>query len=366
MTIKECIDKIILVNDYWLKENPQELAPGWSVACYFMGCVEAYKVTGKKEYLEAAIAWGEKNGWKTDRYGDAEYAINTLVPFFTYPERCDWQFENPMDYQYIHADFLTCGRTYLELKKLVPEAVNMDILYEVMRFTVEDEHDDYWFWVDAIHMALCLYHMVAQETGDARFAEQGHKFYLNNKVERGCYDEEAHLWYRDARFFPDKMLTGNGKKVFWSRGNGWVYAGLIQTLSVLEKDSPYYEGYKETFLEMTEAIVRCQGEDGFWRSSLLDPEEYPMKETSGTLLFLHSILRAIRLGILDESYLPVFRKGFDAVTKEAVFEDGRVGWVQGVAASPGVTEANTSVHYAVGYYLMTCCEWIAYCEEHER
>ena len=37
------------------------------------------------------------------------------------------------------------------------------------------------------------------------------------------YDKDEHLFFRDSTFF--KKTEANGKKIFWSRGNGWVLAG---------------------------------------------------------------------------------------------------------------------------------------------
>jgi unsaturated rhamnogalacturonyl hydrolase len=37
------------------------------------------------------------------------------------------------------------------------------------------------------------------------------------------YDKDEHLFFRDSTFFT--KTEANGKKVFWSRGNGWVMAG---------------------------------------------------------------------------------------------------------------------------------------------
>ena len=366
MTISEIKEKMELVNDNWLKTKPQKKTPGWSVACYFMGCMEAYKATGKETYLNTALEWAVNNEWKPDRYGDETYAEDVLVEHFTEKGGCRWRYENPNDYLNIHADYVTCSLTYLELLKYFPEQGDLGKLLQIMRFNVEDEHTDYWWWVDAIHMGLCVYHQVAGMLGDERYAQKAHALYKYIKENRGCYDEQEHLWYRDQRFLPEKALTQNGKKIFWARGNGWVYAGLIQTLSILAPDSVYYEEYKKTFLEMTESVIKCQGEDGFWRSSMLDFEEYPEKESSGTLLFLHSILRAIRCGILDKSYLGVFEKGFHAVNQYAVSEEGVVGWVQGVADRPGKTVKESSKDYAVGFYLMMCSEWIQYCEKCEK
>ena len=61
--------------------------------------------------------------------------------------------------------------------------------------------------------------------------------------------------------------------------------------------------------------------------------------------------------------IKVFKKGFEAVNREAISAEGALEWVQGVASGPGATQKETTKDYAVGYYLMTCCEWIEYCRE---
>ena len=358
------IDKIKSVNGRWLKTNPQNEDTSWDNACYFRGDIEAYKITGEKEYLDAAVEWGEKNKWGT--FGDEKFAAEVLENHFTVEGKLDWCYENVADYLNIHADFVFCGMTYLELEKFVPDKARFDKVMSILDFTVNDPHNDYWWWVDTIHMGLCLYHKVSLMKNDDRYAKKAHALYLYAKETRGYYDTEEHLWYRDMKYTPDKMLSKNGKKVFWSRGNGWVYAGLIQTMEVIGKESEYYDGYKKTFLEMTDAIMKCRGKDGFWRTNLADYDEYPMIETSGTLLFIHSILKAVRYGVLDESYIKIFEESFKAINEKAIFEDGTLGYVQGVAQSPGEVCKNGTREYAVGYYLMTCAEWIKYCRENGR
>lgn len=358
LNTEELISKIKLVNDKWLETKPWERNTSWNQACYFMGCIDAYEETGDKRYLDAAIKWGELNDWCT--YGDEKYATDVLVDHFTKEGNLGWRYEKDADYLNIHADYLTCGITYLKLKKYVPEKADFSKVQKLMDFMINDPHNDYWWWVDAIHMGLRIYHIAAKMTGNERYAQKGHALYMDAKDRLGLYDYGEHLWYRDAHYFPDRELTKNGHKIFWSRGNGWAYAGLIQTMEVIGKDSQYYPEYKKTFLEMTDSLMKCRQADGFWRSSLYDSEEYPMIETSGTLLFLSAIIKAIRLGVLDESYIEIFEESFDALNREAVFEDGTVGWVQGVAGSPGAAERNGTREYAVGYYLMTCCECLRY------
>src|SRR5258708_4843524 len=49
------------------------------------------------------------------------------------------------------------------------------------------------------------------------------------------YDTNEHLFFRDSTYF-DKR-EANGKKVFWSRGNGWVMGGLVRMLQCLPMNS---------------------------------------------------------------------------------------------------------------------------------
>ena len=53
-----------------------------------------------------------------------------------------------------------------------------------------------------------------------------------------------------------------------------------------------------------------------------------MPETSGTVLNVLGMLMGIRLGILPEDYRDCAIRGFDALVREAVQEDGRIAWVQ--------------------------------------
>ena len=361
MTINETLEHLIKVNDRFLKEEPLKTQQRWNTACYFRGCLEAYKITGKKEYLDTVVEWCENNNWSARL--SVEYARDVLINHFTVEGKLPWKYETAEEYRHIHADHVYCGQTYLDLMEFVPEKVNFDDVQRILDFTINDEHNDYWGWVDAKHMGLALYHRVAALKNDDRYAKKGHALYSYCIDPRGYYDKEEHLWYRDMKYTPDQMLSKNGKKVFWSRGNGWVYAGLIQTMDVIGEDSEYYEGYKKVFLDMTDALMKCRGKDGFWRTNLADAEEYPMPETSGTVLFLHSMIKAIHMGVLDESYIDVFLESFKAVTKEAVLEDGTLGWVQGVNQKPGEVFREDTKDYAVGYYLLTCCEWIAYCKD---
>ena len=107
---------------------------------------------------------------------------------------------------------------------------------------------------------------------------------------------------------------------------------------------------------MAESLAKRQQADGFWRSNLDDPEQYTMKESSGTGFFCYGIAWGINNGILNrERFLPVARKAWTALAS-VVNEDGKVGWSQPAGGGPGkVAEADTS-KFGTGIFLLAASE----------
>src|SRR5262249_13923388 len=135
-----------------------------------------------------------------------------------------------------------------------------------------------WAWCDALFMGPPAWVRLYAATNDKRYLDfMDREFQATSDF---LYDKSEHLYYRDSTYFEKR--EGNGKKVFWSRGNGWVFAGLARVLPVLPSDRPSRKFYEQQFREMAEKIVTLQRSDGLWHSSLLDPDSYPLKETSGS------------------------------------------------------------------------------------
>ena len=114
--------------------------------------------------------------------------------------------------------------------------------------------------------------------------------------------------------------------------------------------------YIALYREMAERVISLQGSDGYWRSSLLDPDSRPNPETSGTGLFTFGLAWGVNTGILPpDRYEPAVRKGWAALAG-AVQPDGRLGWVQRIGAEPGETTAETTEVYGVGALLLAGSE----------
>jgi rhamnogalacturonyl hydrolase YesR len=98
---------------------------------------------------------------------------------------------------------------------------------------------------------------------------------------------------------------------------------------------------------------------------LLDPDEFPAPETSGTAFFTYALAWGINEGYLSSSmYRPVVEAGWEGLV-EAVNEEGRLGWVQSVGAEPASVQRSDTGAYAVGGLLMAGSEVLRMVERDE-
>jgi rhamnogalacturonyl hydrolase YesR len=105
-------------------------------------------------------------------------------------------------------------------------------------------------------------------------------------------------------------------------------------MNELPKKSKEYKELKKDFLLMSEGLLKCQREDGFWNPSLVS-SNYAMPETSGTALFLYGMAWGIQQGYLKAKvYRPVCDRAWAAMVKSAVHRDGFLGWMQGTGKDP--------------------------------
>jgi rhamnogalacturonyl hydrolase YesR len=167
------------------------------------------------------------------------------------------------------------------------------------------------------------------------------------------YDPAEKLYFRDSRFF--ERRDEQNRKLFWSRGNGWVLAGIANMLDLLPGDHADRARLESLFRQMAARIREVQKPDGYWAPSLLGPENSPA-ETSGTGFFVYSLAWGVNRGLLPrDEYLPSIYRGWDALTR-AVAKDGRLGWVQQVSDRPEQVAETDTQYYGVGAFLLAASE----------
>jgi unsaturated rhamnogalacturonyl hydrolase len=209
-----------------------------------------------------------------------------------------------------------------------------------------------WCWCDALFMAPATWIGLSLATGDERFMAYGDReFWATTEYLK---NPETHLYYRDSRYFTRQDEEGN--RIFWSRGNGWVYAGLVNILRILPADHPSYPRYVQLFRDMSATIARLQHDNGLWRVSLLAKEAYAAPETSGSGFMTYGLAWGVNEGLLEGgTYAPVVRKGWRALV-DAVDDDGKLGWVQPVGAGPDSVLETDSQLYGVGAFLLAASQ----------
>ena len=320
------------VADWQLTQSSWNSSVSWEKGALHTGMMACYEATKDEKYLEKCREWSEKFNWQLG-----------------------WNNSN-------HADNMACGQTYLELYLLDEQnpvrytdykLQNDTFVNDPETFDCDNSSDsDQWWWCDALFMAPPALVRLSRIVDDPVYIQAMNKMW--GDTQDCLYDTEEHLFFRDIGYLPP--YNYNGKKVFWSRGNGWVIAGTARVLQFLPKDDQNRQGYITLLQEMSAKLADIQLEDGYWHSDLLSPERFDVPETSGTGFFTFGIAWGVNNGFLDETeYWDNVEAGWDAL-RAAVKPDGLLGWVQPVGADPRLaTEYGTDV-FGVGAYLLAGSE----------
>lgn len=348
---KEVINILTNVNNYWQTNNPEHGNAFWHRAAYHTGNMAAYAVTGNKEYLAYSQAWAEQNEWKGAKSND----------------RNNWKYSYGESDEYVlFGDWQICFQVYADLFNINPEPHKIERAIEVMEYQMSTSQNDYWWWADGLYMVMPVMTKLHRITSNKRYLEKLYDYFLFAK--ELMYDEESGLFYRDAKYIYPNHKTENGKKDFWARGNGWVFAGLAKTLYDLPEDDPHRNEYIFLYQAMAESLKALQQEEGYWSRSILDPAHAPGYETSGTAFFLYGFLWGINNGYFPkETYSSVIEKGWNYLTKIALQKDGKVGYVQPIGERANQHRnvgPETTSDFGVGAFLLAASEYSRYVGSH--
>ncbi|WP_372806773.1 glycoside hydrolase family 105 protein [Pontiella sp.] len=207
---------------------------------------------------------------------------------------------------------------------------------------------DRWGWCDALFMAPPVWARLANVTGNRKYLDfMDREYHATYDL---LWDKDDRLFWRDTSYFPKREANGN--KLYWARGNGWVFGGLALMIPDLPENWEGRAFYVELYKQMAESLENCQRVDGTWSMGLLGGTDgYPVKETSGTSFYTFGLAWGINNGLLDRgTYEPIVFKAWQALT-ECVTDEGLLGYVQPVGAAPGDSYADKTEVYGIGAFL---------------
>jgi rhamnogalacturonyl hydrolase YesR len=292
-------------------------------------------ISGDGKYREAMLAAGRASGWKTGpRLFDAD-------------DHCVGQTYAELYLLYRDKGMIGPLRDKFDaiLAKPPPDG-NLEMAGR------EGPARENWAWCDALFMGPPAWMRLYAATGDGRYLD----FAVRNwwHTTDYLYDRDEHLFFRDSSYF--QRREANGRKVFWSRGNGWVIAGLVRVLQSLPTNHPDRPRFENLFRDMAARILSCQQADGLWRSSLLDPASYPLKETSGSGFFTYGLAWGVNQGILDRAaFEPAVQRAWRALAG-CVDAQGRLTHVQPIGADPKKFREDSTEVYGIGAFLLAGSE----------
>lgn len=339
--VKKTIDK---VNQHWQATNAPETRSFWDNAVYHTGNMEAYFLTGNRNYLDYTVAWADHNRWKGAKSDN----------------RSEWKYSYGESDEYVlFGDYQICFQVYADLYGIEPENYKIERAKEVMEYQMSTPNNDYWWWSDALYMAMPVMTKMYKTTGNGKYLDKLYEYISYS--DSIMFDKEENLYYRDAKYVYPKHKTANGKKDFWARGDAWVVAGLAKVLQDLPAEYERRTFFADKFRNMAKAVAALQQPEGYWTRSMTDPAFAPGPETSGTALFMYGLTWGINNGYIEkETYLPVVEKAWKYLSETAVQKDGTVGYVQpiGEKAVPGqVINAKSTANFGVGAFLLAACEY---------
>ena len=329
------------VAEYQLKSYGQLPGPGWTTGTFYSSFIAAYRVTGDRWFLNEAQKWASHVDWQINHSLDAD----ELCPAQTY-----------LDLHFIKHDDQALAELDARLSKAYFNRQQLDAgeLHEWVQEPQAFTGRNLWSWADALYMAPPVLARMGRATGDPRYYQALHSLYWD--AVDNLYDPEEHLLFRNSKTDSEQLRSPNDKKVFWSRGMGWVMAGLSRTLPYLDATDPKRERYLALFRELSFSLARYQQSDGLWRSAVNDPEWYATKETSGTAFFVFAMAKGINEGWLERDYfLPIVLKGWSGLAA-SISPGGKLGYSQLVAGSPHEVRARDSVDYAAGALILAGSE----------
>ena len=356
-TVDEVKDVVRKVNTYWQTNNPAEVRSFWDNAAYHTGNMEAYRLFSEEggqrkeegeRMLDYSIRWAEHNQWMGATEPDSE----------------KWKYKKygeGQDYV-LFGDWQICFQTYIDLYYFSMDEKKVARAIEVMGYEADSRVHDYWWWADALYMVMPVMTKMYKLTGERKYLD---KLYENILYSDSIMlDYETGLYFRDGKYVYPKHKTASGKKDFWARGDGWVLAGLAKVLQDMPETYVRQPFFVEKFTRMAHAVKALQQLEGHWTRSMMDPQQAPGYETSGTAFFCYGLLWGVNHGKLSKKeFGPTIEKAWNYLTTIALQKDGKVGYVQpiGERAIPGQTvDANSQANFGVGAFLLAACEYARY------
>lgn len=320
-----------LLDDYisQLLEKSTPQAPIWNIekiksgkpstwnyidGCMIKALLDIYTITGEKKYFEFAdsfIDYFVKDDGSIDSYDPLEYNI----------------------------DNVNAGKTLFELYKLTGKEKYrkaIETIYTQVKNQPRTKEGNFWHkliypyqvWLDGIYMGQPFYMQYEKEYNNCENCMDSYNQIIN--VYNILRDKKTGLYYHgyDSTkliFWADKETGLSGE--FWLRALGWYSMALIDTIAVMPDNmTKEKENLGKIYKELIDSMLHFQDESGMWYQVVdKGDREGNYLETSGSAIFAYSIMKSVRMGILEDKYFEYGLKAFNGICDKYLTEkDGQL------------------------------------------
>ena len=336
----------------------------WTRATYVLGVWNYYAATVEAGIPDGyakddIVEWGETLGYNLCK-GEAKWTGPCATANST---SC--------------ADNQLPGATYIELYKagldLPTPHSQMTLQSTTVEFDLEialgSATEGSWPIVDLTFMAMAPLSRLGALTGNAKYFDKQFANWNASMLQpRRSASSSAHgsygLFNRTDRLFmrDDRNLWHDG---YWGRGNGWAMLSLVDAIRFGDAKAvtggtadAHRDRYVEVFKLFAGRLAELQGEDGAWRSSMLDSDRFPTPDTTASACFTRGLAYGVNAGLLAaDTYTPVVEKAWGFLSQVALQSDGTVGYCQHAGAGPGnAFNASSTSDFCVGMFLGAAAE----------
>lgn len=298
----------------------------WQNGVGFYALIEAGKVLNDDSYISFVKDWVDFHLQK----GLPSPSINSTAPFLSILE----VFKKTGDKKY---ETLCEERARFCLSQALRAdqgAFEHTVMNKSHKFTSQ-------IWADTLFMgALFLAKWGVYSKNDMYLHEAIRQFQLHYHY---LTDKDTGLLFHGYSC----DLRTHLSSVRWGRANGWGLIACVILLPLIPDSFKEKQTILNLYLHHVEKMVKYQNLDGSFHTVLDDKSTY--KETSVASAFTFSLLKAVKLGYLDKSYLPYAHLSLDYIIQN-ITPDGIVEKASGGTPIMCSIEEYNKIPYSTSYY----------------
>lgn len=297
----------------------------WVPGVGAISILEYYEQDGRDAIIHQLVQWARDNLHKSEQVK----VINSMAPFAIFPAL----YRRTGDSVFLEIA-VRIGQWMLHEAPRTREGAFEHTVTENASFPEQ-------VWADTVFMAVLFLARLARETGGMAYAEEAVR------------QLELHLCLlQDEKtgvlFHGWNCLAGNHMSAArWTRANAWIAVGAPMILKELDGIIAVPPAIIDRYTRLMRSLLSFQQDNGLWSTVMDQPDFYP--ETSGSAGIACGLLKAVRLGLLDESVLAPARKALQAVLEQIADNGAVLGVSGGTPVMPSIQAYNEIPCYPTLY-----------------